>query len=496
MKGTIIGSDFLQKGNDVKVIEINTNSLIFNKGAYDLNYDALFDVLISNNIKELHFIYTEGASHLPLTDSYVFEDKLKEKCLENNIEYHPYIVPINSVTVPYIEDSDDIFILRQSFDGTAIVDSMYCADKFNFFDLLKDTDIIPKTFISSETIQMDTLSSIEINGIDEPNLVKKYRYPKYDNMQFPALYSLENNNQLLEIKNEIDSNNDFILQEFVYDEQNIINDRYSVIRSIDIIYGSELDIVNMGGYRISTIIPKTFSENEFLDDTRQFSQKTRYQYITKNLGNFAKIDYHTDDDTFILNYNGTLQTVDEIQLGDYVKSIDFKDFNGNSAASFEEGKFDVFGWDGTVEYSNETLETLNSELVDKQSLDVDTIFIRITLENGLSWTDSPSCTYYIEESGSLSTKFEKVNNMYIGDKLVVTDSERNNLTTITITGLEMEYAKKTIYGLDFEPSDLFLVDIGDGIFSVMHNQCWCPWQFCGYFCHRNYCPTCGGTVIK
>jgi hypothetical protein len=281
-----------------------------------------------------------------------------------------------------------------------------------------------------------------------------------------------------------------LLQEFIYDESNIVDNRYTVIRSIDIIYGPELDVVNMGGFRVSNIIPIEFSENEFLENSRQFNQKTRYKYITKHLGNFSTIDYHTDDDTLILNYNGTLTHVDEIKLGDYIKSINFKDFNGNNAAQFEEGKFDVFGWDSTLEQSNATLEQMQSELIDKQSIDVDTVFIRITLENGLSWSDSPSCTYYIEESGSIDTRFEKVNNMYIGDKLVVTDKETNELKTISITGLQMEYAKKTIYGLDFAPSDLFLVDIGDDLFSVMHNQCWCPWNWCGYFCHQSFCRTC------
>ena len=41
MKGTIIGTDLLQKGNDVQVIEINTNTTIFNAGADLLDYDAL-----------------------------------------------------------------------------------------------------------------------------------------------------------------------------------------------------------------------------------------------------------------------------------------------------------------------------------------------------------------------------------------------------------------------------------------------------------------------
>jgi len=130
------------------------------------------------------------------------------------------------------------------------------------------------------------------------------------------------------------------------------------------------------------------------------------------------------------------------------------------------------------------------------SASIDTIFIRITTADGKSWVDSPSCTYYIEESGSLSTRFEKLNQMYIGDKLVVTNKDTQELTTLEITNLQMEHANMTIYGLDFEPSDLFLVDLGDDSFSVMHNGCWCPWYSCGNFCYDNTCSGCGGGAPK
>ncbi len=82
--------------------------------------------------------------------------------------------------------------------------------------------------------------------------------------------------------------------------------------------------------------------------------------------------------------------------------------------------------------------------------------------------------------------------MYVGDKLVITDSSTNQLTKVEIASLQMEHAQKTIYTLDFEPSDLFLVDIGDGDFSVMHNSCWCPWNYCGYYCNSWYCASCSG----
>ena len=73
----------------------------------------------------------------------------------------------------------------------------------------------------------------------------------------------------------------------------------------------------------------------------------------------------------------------------------------------------------------ETLTEVPSTLVGKNSAVVDTIFIQITLENGLTWDDAPSATYYFEEDGLLSTRWDKVNNMRIGDKLVVKNQRIN-----------------------------------------------------------------------
>jgi len=45
MKATIIGTDLLEKNGEVKILEINTNTTIYNEGAVLLNYDPLFEVL-------------------------------------------------------------------------------------------------------------------------------------------------------------------------------------------------------------------------------------------------------------------------------------------------------------------------------------------------------------------------------------------------------------------------------------------------------------------
>lgn len=493
MKATIIGSDLLQSGDSVKFLEINTNTTIYNEGADLLDYTSLFEVLNTNNITEFHFVWTEQDAYKPLTEQYRFKKILEEKCLENNISFTEHAVPVGSVTVPYIEDQPHKFILRQAFDTTALVDETYCADKFEFFSLMHTSEYIPKTFFDCTEINFDTLDSVDYATTTNPNVLIKARRPNYNPIDYPALYRAADADALAEIKNTSDQNH--LVQEFIFSEDNLVEGRYSIIRSIDIIYGSNLDVINMGGYTQSTIIPMSFTPDEFLTDTNKLNQKSRYKYITKEIGNFSKNDYHTDDDSVILSYDGTLTDIDTIQLGDYVRSIDYVDFNDNHAAKFEEEKLEAFGWDSTMERANETLVQTQTALQGMVSSPVDTIYIRITLADGRNWTDAPSATYFIEEKDSTATRFEKVNKMYIGDKLVITDSTTASLTTVAITGLEMEHAQKTIYSLDFEPSDLFLVDFGEGDFGVMHNSCWCPWNYCGHWCNSWYCPSCNNSPI-
>jgi hypothetical protein len=347
---------------------------------------------------------------------------------------------------------------------------------------MSDSGYVPETFFVDSILGVDDITSVTDNG-DAPNMIIKSRYPVYSQESYPELHRLTSNDELSNLKNQTPANH--LLQKFTYDDANLVEGRYSIIRSIDIIYGSNLDVINMGGYKQSTVIPLSFSATELIEGSTKLNQKSRIKYITKEVGKFAKNDYHTDEDSVILDYTGSLLDVDSIRLGDYIRSIDFVDFNDNHAANLT-----TFGWDSTLQQSNDTLTQMSSSLNTIVSSSVDTIYVRITLEDGKTWADAPSCTYYIQESGSLNTRFEKVNKMYVGDRLITTNADTNELTTLEIVSLEMEHAQKTIYSLDFEPSDLFLVDIGDGVYSVMHNSCWCPWTYCGYYCHQAYCPTC------
>ena len=117
------------------------------------------------------------------------------------------MVPVGSVTVPFIEDADNKFILRQAFDTTALVDETYCADKFEFFSLMSGSEYIPKTYFASGVISLNSLDAVDYATTTNPNVLIKARYPNYDIMEYPALYRVTDSNELTTLKKPFEGEN-------------------------------------------------------------------------------------------------------------------------------------------------------------------------------------------------------------------------------------------------------------------------------------------------
>lgn len=463
MKGLIIGTDLLEYNDNVKVVELNTNAGIPNSVTSYLDVTPLFEKLIELNIKEFHFIYTEGYCN----DRHIndrtgeFTIMLENKCILHNIQFFTYEVKRNSLIIPNVSDADDIFILRQSYDDTALVDSLYTADKYGFLELIKDeTYSIPST-----TTSIDTLSSIDTSHI-HPNIIVKSRHPRYDSTIYPELYALDDISQLNELKSQLQD--PYLIQQYIFSESNVIENRHSVIRSVDIIYGGELTPINIGCYRTTAIVDSDFYETEFIVNTNKLSTKGRLKYINKKLIRNL-IHYHADSDSLILKSDASVTTVNELQLHDELQSINFIDKNGLTPS---DPNFNTIiyrkSWDSTLENDNLTLSTLTSSVKQIDSKIYDTLFIKITLANGEFWLDLPDTTYYIENLNG-TTSWKLVNTINVGDKLIVIDHKTTEMESIEIISLTVEFSSMQIYQIDVEPSDLFLVDIGSNKMAIMHN---------------------------
>lgn len=492
MKGVLIGTDYLEQGDDVKILEINTNASMFNDGVDMLDFTGLFSTLVSNNITEFHYIFTEEVSMIPVGSGNKFVNKIQEMCSQYNISFYEYQVQRNSVTVPYIEDDNNKFILRQAYDTYAILDSTYTSDKFEFFSLMSGSSYVPNTYFSSSEDQLflDTISSVDYSMTDHPNLLEKERYPTLDFTQYPKLSIIPDSDSLVNKKQEVEERPNNLLQEFIYDEKNIVDDYYSVIRSFDIIYGPELDTINLGGYRHSALVPMTFCDNQFDSGSYDLDSQSRTKYINKILDKTPPV-YHTDLESVILMSDESLLRVDQINEGDIIKTITFtsqQEIQNLDSSS-------ILPWDdtSTLELTSQSLEYVSSSLIDSTKQVLDTLMIETTFDDGSTSIDTKTTAYYIEESGSLVTRFLPVNRFFIGDKVVFLNKNTDELYTKEVVSMELVFKKEIeIYGLDFEPNDYFLVDKGDNNFTIMHNRCeGCgSWAACGTFWCDSFCNQC------
>lgn len=499
MKGVIIGTDLLQNDNgDVKVLEINTSVGIYQDSNEYFDFDGFISLLLDNSINELHFIFSGSDVNIQNTPNFGREEtlreisflsRLKNKSEESNITFFEYELTNNSITVPFIEDAANKFILRQAYDSTALIDSEYCSDKFKFQDLISESGIDIESYINSDEIQINTLTDIEVG--DNPNLLIKYRHPGYDVKQYPQIYNAPNEDVLTDLKTTLPS--DYILQKYIYSDNNLVDNRHTVIRSMDIFYGPNLDVFHLGSCTVSALVEKNVWEDEIEnEDTGLLNNKTRVKYINGRVSDNNDIIYHVDQETKIVDSTGNLISIGDISVGTTLKSINIDGLDNET---------EPYKFFSTVENLSTGINFIDTNVVEMKSQPYEGVFIKITLEDGTVWSDIHKTNLYVELAGTNETVFRRVNMLTIGDKIISVNKITNEVVAIPITNLEVTYEYKTIYEIDVEESDLFLTSIGDDSsivkLAIQHNPCyWCSGSNCGSWSCSSYCGACTGCFAE
>ena len=363
---------------------------------------------------------------------------------------------------------------------------------------MKDSEYIPKTYINNGDLSFDTFDTIRNYTNGRPNFVKKDRYPNYNINLFPAMSKLNTDTELTELKASVD-NTQYLIQEFIYDDSNIVNNRWNVIRSIDILYGTDLDVINMGSYKTAAFVDIDAWADEYEADGITLTKKSRYKWINKaSYDTTIDFNYHTNSESLILSSTGELITSNDLQIGNPIASINFVDVDGLSPNSYDSDELKqrtpISRWNSTIEQAQTTLTTTPSDVIDISSALLSEIMLKITLENGVSWTEFKDTMYLVQAAASNNTYFDRLNTVEIGDKIVTYNKNTSELSTLTITNIEIVYDEVMGYNIDIAPSDLFLVDITTDLFAIQHNIIcdYCGWYCCGCWNCSTSCEVCGG----
>jgi len=484
MKAVLIGSDFLLDDNgNARLVELNTSTGIYQSMIPHLDFTGLESLFQANSIEEVVYIFNDQqvVADPKFRVNISLGTKLQTICEAMGITYTPYQVNTYAATVPYIEDTPTKFILRQAYDGTALVDETYCADKLNLQDLIQSQSYAIPTFIDTPEYNLTTLT--EFDASKTPNLVVKSRYPQYDAKVYPQAHKITTQSQLDALKGSTTGAN--FIQEFINSENNIKEGRYSIIRSIDLVYGGNLDTLHLGSYHQTSPYALDIWPDELQEGTTALTNKSRVKWISKLSTDEQKNIYHVDQDTKLVTATGEYITIDQVEQGTVVKSAQFSNFPTGSYV-------DVFGFSSSFADMQSSLVVNTATVVGFQSSSLETVYLNITLEDGTTWDDSTRSTFYTEVSGSNLTRFKSLGQVELGDKVVLLDVATNSLVKKEITSLEPVYDTKVIYEVDVEEQDIFLsvLDEATNITLVQHNPCWCNGYNCGWYSCYNSCWTC------
>ena len=505
MRALLVGTDFIKDTDGIyKAIEINTNIALQCDPNVYLNKDVFETFVTENLFSEIHLIYNSNNIQL-LSELYDLEEKtyredgsrydtnfvsyLKLFCSGNSINFVESKLEDNSVTIPNVEDSDNKLIIRLSYDTTALIDDTYARDNWEFLKLMNDSNpnSIPKTYINDTELGFDSIgTTIRDNG-NQPNYCIKKRVTPADNNVYPKFYKITTIEELSNIKSNLEI--DEYIQEYIFNDSDLFDNKLSHYRSVDMIYGGELESLNLMIVEVSNIgeIIETpdYNDDNVIQMWDTIMYKNKFNSATKSVA----VKLSADDDTKILKPNNDIVYPANLNVNDEVKTM-------NLDAS------DPSTWSLPL---NDMLTNTTSGTTLLKAKDTIPYFgpiLELHFGNNTIFSDVPHAMVLKSTliDGVDIVKFSEYQALNVGDTVILWDNQDNKSITETITEIKYLFQSLNAYILDFEDFDTFLtISENDNTrYGLLtHNYNYDCYRFS---CNGDYMPNlgyeCGGGSIN
>lgn len=519
MRAVIIGTDFMKDTDGTfKVLETNTNIQLDTQWCLNFDSASFENFVLSNNFTEVVLISNENntspetshtlnyevnelrninanltANSLPtITFNFTFNQYLQSFLSGSNIELISISTDKTSTTIPFVEDTEDKLIIRLSFDTTALIDDNYARDNWGFLKLMYDTDnnSIPKCYIDDSEFGIDSIGTTLRDNGNHPNYCIKKRVTPSDNKIYPKLYKVSTIEELNTLKSNLEV--DEYIQEYIFNDTDLFDGRLNTYRSIDMLYGSNLDIINLQIIEKTKILP-ILSSADF-DDNNQVQPWDRMRYLQKfyTTSNQVGLKLSATENTKVILPDGTIELAPNLQIGDVVKSIAF------SALPDESNTDNLQMWSSSYDSIITDYQISSSFLENKSTTDYYGILVTIQTDLNSTFSDVSHAKIMVKDGDDV--KFKSYVELTNGDEIIIFDTTINQLITTTITNVNFRFDTFTAYTLDFEELDLFLTleetENQSRYGLVTHNYGYdCRYWSVSYFSGPGYCVqwyTCSG----
>jgi hypothetical protein len=312
-------------------------------------------------------------------------------------------------------------------------------DLYNQETKIFDYDIILTTSLFYHSIA----TTIRDNGI-HPNYLIKKRYTPSDNTVYPIVHKIDTIEELNSLKSSLQV--DEYIQEFIYNSNDIIDNRLQYYRSIDMVYGSNLDSLNLSVFQKTNLLE--LSDTTDYDDTKIVQKWDRPKYLPKifNAINDTSTRIDADSTTKILLADDTIKLAGELVVGDILKSVKISDIQG-----LQESELSTFSASFNTIVEDSTFTT--ATVLDIVSYEYYGQIINFELDNGSKFSDVPHARIFIESENEI--KLKEYNNIEIGNKVLVINRETNILEEAIVTGINYTLESLTSYRIGLDAPHIF-----------------------------------------
>jgi hypothetical protein len=480
MRAVIIGTDFMKDTDgSFKAIETNTNIALNTQWTYNPDLSEFENFVSTNNFNEIVLIYSEATNTSVNSDYTInidyeeylsnrtvigynpdgsprydpveasklsFSGYLETFCTGSNITFTKIKTDSNSITIPYVEDSDDKLIIRLTYDTTAIIDDTYAKDNWEFLKLMYDTDSdsIPKCYINDTELGIDSIKTELRDNGNHPNYCVKKRITPASNRMYPKLYKISTLEELNNLKSTLEV--DEYIQEFIYNTEDVLDTRIKSYRSVDMVVGGTLDIIQLQ-VNETTSMMEVISSADF-DDNNQVQSWDRMRYLPKfyNSTNEFAVKLSATDETKVLLPNNSVELAKNLELNNSVKSINFSTLPTSSLM--------LENWSASFNDTMNNYNVSSSALVNKESFEFFGIIVTINTDTNSTFSDVQHAKVMVKNNDNVL--FKDYSRLNVGDTILIFDSQTETLIESIVTNVNFRMELLTGYILDFEELDLFL----------------------------------------
>lgn len=320
MKGTLFSADFVKDSNgNLRLLELNTDTGFINQELINFDFSDFKQILIDNNISELDIIYKTNFQQK-------FVNQLTSSMSPDISVINLHKEDVDTIYPTQVEDSNDKFILRLAYDESALFDSEYCKNRLNVFNLFTDNsinDYCVSYYHSSSLGEKNTLTK-EINPNNIPDATIKDISEVHNPIDFFKIGSQTENESDEERWNNFIAENtseDKLIEQYHFQPSNVDDDNHiTSYRFFGIVYGSNLNVLTLHSYRISSIFDlPTDLTSEIVGNqyTNKIADHHYYEYAT-NLFKYDSAGILSTHE--ILTNEDTYKPISDFVVGDYVKS--------------------------------------------------------------------------------------------------------------------------------------------------------------------------------